>query len=204
MERWTAVPSLPEDMFNKLLIIIPHQQGIFIHSPNTTKNTCQWGPAPASGSRRSRTKGSRSPGMESHTGGQAPLRKECTEHICIYFLFFFLKANDKDPVYQLNFFKPKLNITYLNNCQNLLSCQHSCTTGKHPQCTLNQKCITINVLISSLLNTEKTEIILWKSHPGNVNFTAGWDYSAHVSNTMEKQSVLVLVYERVTATLDYV
>ena len=120
------------------------------------------------------------------------------------FSFFFFTAYDKDPVYQLNFFKPKLNITYLNNCQNLLSCQHSCTTGKHPQCTLNQKCITINVLISSLLNTEKTEIILWKSHPGNVNFTAGWDYSAHVSNTMEKQSVLVLVYERVTATLDYV
>ena len=24
------------------------------------------------------------------------------------------------------------NITYLNNCQNLLSCQHSCTTRKHP------------------------------------------------------------------------
>lgn len=41
-------------------------------------------------------------------------------------LLFFLSKWQR-PSYQLYFFKPKLNITYLNNRQNLLSSQHSCT-----------------------------------------------------------------------------
>lgn len=93
-ENCTAVSSLPIEMFhikalNELLIINIRKSS---YTSQTEENTYM-SPSPAAAlvNRRS-SEGTLKPGHKSHTDTgepQAPLRKECTKHIRVYFLFFF-------------------------------------------------------------------------------------------------------------------
>lgn len=70
-----------------------------------------------------------------------------------FFFFSFLKQITK--INPALLFEPKLTIPYLNNCQNLLSCQHSCTAGEHPKFILHLKCVPTDALISIITTYQK-------------------------------------------------